>query len=177
MAIILFIKTEDGLVTELPILGKVTMGRSSSSDYKIADAKMSGVHCSFEKNSKGQVVFTDLESTNGSFLNNSIIRQTLVRVNDVIRIGNTLIKIDDKRLNSSERIAVGVSLAQKADKTLPGGSTVGGAVPLPKKKTVVLNKDIKAKKKVASNWNGAENVVDQEETGHTKFLKLDKKKK
>ncbi len=189
MAIILLIKTEDGQVTELPILNKVVMGRSGNCDYKIADIKMSGTHCSFEVNNAGQILFTDLGSTNGSFLNNSQIMQTFFRVNDIMRIGNTLIKIEEKRLTATERLAIGTSVAsRKNDKTLPDMSKIGSKAPVetqdlnpdgsPKKKTIVLNKAHKEKKKMASNWIGAENVIDQEaSSGQTKFLKLDKKKK
>ena len=73
MAIILIIKTDDGEVTELPLLSKIIMGRSSSSDFTIKDNKMSGSHCSFEITNRGQVMFTDLGSTNGSYYNNSKI--------------------------------------------------------------------------------------------------------
>ncbi len=190
MAIVLLIKTEDGNVTELPILSKVTMGRSGNNDYKIADAKMSGNHCTFEVTAKGQVLFTDLGSSNGSFLNNSQIMNTMVRVHDVVRIGNTLIKIEDKKLSPSERLAIGVSIIKnKKDKTLPelsikapksnndahasdrDNNSDGNDV---KKNTVMLNQAHKAKKKPAvNNWGGAENVIDQEaSSGQTKFLKL-----
>ncbi|MBC7427542.1 MAG: FHA domain-containing protein [Bacteriovorax sp.] len=188
MAIILIIKTEDGQVNELPVLNKITLGRSGTSDYKITDIKMSGNHCTFEVNGKGQLIFKDLESTNGSFLNNSQINQTMVKVNDVIRIGNTLIKVEEKRLSSSERLAIGVSIVSgKRDKTLPvmpedimknhnsSLEKVSETNPDkgPKKMAIVLNKNHKQKKKVGSNWAGAENVIDQEESsGNTKILKL-----
>ncbi|MBC7711966.1 MAG: FHA domain-containing protein [Rhizobacter sp.] len=187
MAIILIIKTEDGLITELPVLNKIVMGRSGISDYKIVDIKMSGKHCSFEVNGKGQLLFTDLGSTNGSFLNNSQVNKTMVRVNDVIRIGNTLIKIDEKRLSTSERLAIGSSILSKKDeKTLPDISKLKISPSTdseadedsPKKKTIFLNKQHKEKKKPGSNWASAENVIEQEESsGNTRFLKLDSKKK
>ena len=194
MAVILLIKTEDGQVSELPVLNKVVMGRSSSSDYKIVDSKMSSKHCSFEVTGKGEVLFCDLGSTNGSYINNSQVHQTYVRINDVIRIGNTLIKIDDKRLSPSERLAIGsTQLRNKNDKTLPalGSLRPNGTNSVdnperpgelkgesPKKKTVVLGKNIKDKKRPVNHWAGsADTVLEQEEsTGHTKFLKLDKDK-
>ena len=175
MAIILLITTEDGQVNELPVLSKIIMGRSSTSDYKITDSKMSGAHGAFEVNAKGHLIYTDLGSTNGSFLNNSLVAQTRVCVNDVIRIGNTIIKIDEKRLNSSERLSIGTSNPNHGEKTLPNVPVIAEDEEK-KKRTVVLGKNIKSKKTV-SNWAKAENVLDQEETGHTKFLKLDKKKK
>ena len=182
MAIILLIKTEDEQVTELPMFGKISFGRSGSSDYKIADTKMSGNHCSFEVTGQGQLLFMDLGSSNGSFLNNSLTTKTMVRVHDVIRIGNTLIKIDEKRLTPTERLAIGSSLVQKkSDKTLPELKTKtsineSGNDNEPKKRTIVLNQNLKAKKKPVINaWGSSENIIDQEESsGQTKFLKLDR---
>lgn len=189
MAIILIIKTEDGEVTELPFLNKIIMGRSSTSDYMIKDTKMSGSHCSFEITRQGQIMFTDLGSTNGSFFNNSRITQTVIKVNDVIRIGNTLIKIDDKRLNINERRAIGISsYKEENEKTLPGMNEPEKKMiqkyedqqerdaekASPKKRTVILDKNIKKKILAPLNFAGVDTVLDQDaSTGATKMLKLD----
>ena len=109
MAIILLIKMEDGEVTELPLLSKISMGRSSSSDYTIKDNKMSGIHCTFEITSRDEVLFTDLGSTNGSYCNNSIVTKTLFRINDSILIGNTIVRIEERRLTIEERRSIGTS--------------------------------------------------------------------
>jgi pSer/pThr/pTyr-binding forkhead associated (FHA) protein len=191
MAVILIIKTEDGEVTELPVLNKIIMGRSSSADFTIKDSKMSGQHCSFEMTVKGQLMFTDIGSTNGSFFNNSRISQTVVKINDVIRVGNTLIKIDEKRLLSSERMSIGLSTRKlENEKTLPVMSEKDrkaiekaeiqsevAAEKSPKKRTVVLDKSIKEKKKAPDDFNGVDTVLEQEvSTGATKMLKLDANK-
>lgn len=191
MAIILIIKTEEGEVTELPVLNKIIMGRSSSADFTIKDSKMSGQHCTFEMTHKGQLMFTDLESTNGSFFNNSKISQTIVKINDIVRVGNTLIKLDEKRLSSNERMTIGVSSKkQENEKTLPGISdnekraieiaeiqSEKAAEKSPKRRTVVLDKSIKEKKKAPDDFNGVDTILDQEaSTGDTKMLKLDNNK-
>lgn len=188
MAIILIIKTEDGGITELPLLNKIIMGRSSSSDYTIKDNKMSGSHCSFEITARGQVMFTDLGSTNGSYYNNSKISQTAFKINDVIRIGDTLIRIEEKRLSPSERMAIGVSsYKEENEKTLPG---MGDSEKLlikkhedqmdreaeksPKRRTVVLDKSIKQKKAAPLTFARIDTIHDQEpSSGATKMLKLD----
>ena len=173
MAVVLLIKTEDGEVSELAILRKTTLGRSGNSDFKIADIKMSGTHCSFDVNKNGQLVFKDLGTTNGSFLNNSIIAETIVKVNDIIRIGNTLIKIDEKKLSTSERKTIGISiLSVSNDKTLPILKATLSEEPT-KKKATIINKFSKDKKPTVSSWGSSENVIEQEESdGNTKFLKL-----
>ena len=188
MAIILIIKTDDGEVTELPLLSKIIMGRSSSSDFTIKDNKMSGSHCSFEITNRGQVMFTDLGSTNGSYYNNSKISQTVFKINDVIRIGDTLIRIEDKRLAPSERMTIGVSsYKEENDKTLPG---MGDSEKLlikkhedqmdreaekaPKRRTVILDKSIKQKKSAPLNFARIDIIHDQEpSSGATKMLKLE----
>ena len=187
MAVILIIKTEDGEITELPVLNKIIMGRSSSSDFTIKDSKMSGQHCSFEMTAKGQLMFTDIGSTNGSFFNNSRISQTVVKIGDVIRVGNTLIKLDEKRLSTNERFTIGLSTRKEEnEKTLPVMSeserrTIEKAEmkaedladKSPKKRTVVLDKSIKEKKKAPDDFNGVDTILEQEiSTGATKMLKL-----
>ena len=183
MPIVLIVKTEDEQIIELPIVGKVTIGRSSASDLKIPDAKMSGVHCSFEITPKGELLFSDLDSTNGSYINNSKIHKSLMRLNDIIRVGNTLIKVDEKKLTTPERLQLGLSnLSGKKDqKTLPNLDHLKPPTKAEeaKKKTVALNKAIKEKVRPdQTSWEKLEEVVlDQEEsTGHTRFLKLDKDK-
>ncbi len=193
MAIVIIIKSEDGQTVELPIMGKISLGRSSASDYKITDSKMSGQHCTFSLNKNGELVFEDLNSTNGSYINNNKIHQSIVKINDVIRIGNTLIKIDEKKLTSKERMVVGfTNHVIKEEKTVPiltnthqikdsNDKDVGKPT---KKPTIILNKDHLKKKKLNENnymGNANENVIEQEESsGMTKMLKLDsiiKKKK
>lgn len=147
MAIVLIIQDPQGVMAELPLLQKIILGRSSSCDYKIEDTKISGKHCSFEC-IKGEVIFTDLGSTNGSFLNNSKASKSPVRINDVVLIGGTTIKIDEKRLNLDEKKAIGYGAVIKKrneDKTLPMIQNPKDAESTTKK-SVVLNKAIKDKK-------------------------------
>lgn len=186
MAIILLIKTADDEVTELPLLDKITVGRSSSSDFMIKDSKISSSHCSFEITSRGQVLFTDLGSTNGSYFNNSKITQTNFKINDTIRIGGTLITIEEKRLNPSEKMAIGTSTFKGEDrKTLPGLSEKKAdngnenenenEKTSPKKRTVILDQTIKKKKGPLLSFSKTEAIHEQEpSTGTTKMLKLER---
>ena len=173
MAIILIIKTEDGEITELPLLSKIVLGRSSSSDYIVKDSKISGSHCSFEITPRDQVMFIDLGSTNGSYCNNSKTTQTLVKINDVIRIGNTLIRIEEKRLTIGERRAIGLSANRQVDeKTLPTEDHSD------KTKIEILDKNMKKRSAPSVTFSKVDNVLEQElSTGATKLLKLDSKKK
>lgn len=187
MAVVLIIQTEDEQTTELPLLDKITFGRSSSCDFKINDSKISGQHCKIHINAKGEVCFEDIGSTNGSFLNNSRVHIVLVRINDEIRIGNTRIRIDASKLNQKERLCIGFTTNNSSeDKTLPmlTEKQMKDAPPavkkVAKKPTVVLNKELlKKSKPPVSAWNsGNENVIEQEESsGLTKMLKIEPVKK
>lgn len=112
MPIVLSLKSESHETIELPIFSKTVIGRSNSADLKIDDTKISAKHCSFELTKKGEVMFTDLGSTNGSFLNNSAVTQTLVKIHDQIRIGDTTIKIMVDKLTTSEKAQIGQSRAR-----------------------------------------------------------------
>ena len=178
MAVILLIQDPQGQMAELPLLQRMVLGRSSSCDYKIEDSKISGKHCTFECSPKGEVIFTDLESTNGSFINNSKINKTVVRLNDVVQIGGTTIKIDERKLNTNEKKAIGygsVINKKNEDKTLPMIHNQKESEPMTKK-SVVLNKALKDKKVQPAAFSSKDTVIDQEESsGMTKLLKLDKK--
>jgi pSer/pThr/pTyr-binding forkhead associated (FHA) protein len=197
MAVVLVFKTDDQIL-EIPLLGKISVGRSSSCELPIVDKQMSGKHGAFEFNREGQVFYTDLGSTNGSFLNNSQIHKTIFKLNDVIKLGNTTVTIDEKKLSSRERLVIGrTNLKADDDQTLMvssisrTNSVVRGSAPLPTdepekpsdKKTVMLNKDLKKKTVQPKDWSGRpdEKLIEQEESsGKTKMLKLDiglKKKK
>jgi pSer/pThr/pTyr-binding forkhead associated (FHA) protein len=196
MAIVLLIKTSDDEVSDLPVLNKIVLGRSSSSDFKVSDEKMSGMHCSFEVTSKGQLLFKDLGSTNGSFLNNSDVQEVHVKINDIIRVGDTQIKIDEKRLTPSDRKALGTTVVKKSnDKTLPALSEIGKSYDdkeessekePAKKKVIGLSPQMKAVKekekesreKNRIKWGSTKNILEREKSsGNTKFLKLSEEEK
>jgi pSer/pThr/pTyr-binding forkhead associated (FHA) protein len=174
MAVVLLIKTEDGEVSEVPVLNKLVIGRSSTSDFKVLDSNMSGKHCSFEIDPKGQLLFKDLGSTNGSFLNNSQIQQTVIRINDVVKVGNTQIRIDEKRLSPSDKLVIGIAPAKQhrkeRDKTLPSLNRFD--------KTAVIESE-KPMKKERPNQGAKElskkesEIPREKSSGETKFLKLE----
>ncbi len=197
MAIILILTNENGQTSELPITGKCVVGRSSSCDFTINDKQMSGKHGCFEIGSSGELFYSDLGSTNGSFLNNSQIHKVQFRTNEVLLLGNTTITIDEKKLTTKERVSIGRGIADDTGKTIvlpsatrslvretalpPATPQASESKEAPKpKKGIVLNKDLKKKIKSDLTTIKADNLIEQEaSSGVTKFLKLDlfKKKK
>ncbi|MFA6237134.1 MAG: FHA domain-containing protein [Bacteriovorax sp.] len=174
MAVVLLITTDGSETFDYPLLQKCTLGRSSSCDLTIEDKQLSGKHGLFEINGKGEVFYSDLDSTNGSYLNNSKVQKVPFRLNDSLRVGNTKIIIDEKRLNPREKIAIGRALTNSDEKTIV--VTAGTRSLLkPEAKIEIRNENklvsqTKSDKKVLKK----EAVIEQEaSTGKTKILKLD----
>lgn len=117
MAIIVLIKGTDGDSFGIFFPGKYILGRSSKSDIVIKDSQVSGKHCCLESTDEGRVIFSDIGSTNGSFLENSKISSHELKVGETIRIGNTLLSIDESSLTIAEKNIIG-----KIKKTSPNNN-------------------------------------------------------
>ncbi len=183
MAIVILLETSDGKTTELALLGKTVFGRSSKSDIQIEDSKLSGTHFSLELTKEGNVLFKDLESTNGSFLEHTKLTHHLIKIGDRIRVGSSYVYIDEKRLSMDERYRLKADrpkIQKKSmDKTLelpevptPPKSESKSQVSLlrSRKKENKYDKEVKVSAK--------DNLLEQEESsGQTKLLKLDVSKK
>lgn len=177
MAIVILLETSDGKTTELALLDRTVFGRSSKSDVQIEDSKLSGKHFSLELTNDGKVLFKDLESTNGSFLDHIKLTHHLVKIGDKIRVGSSFIYIDEKRLTNNEKILLkSVSSAQVAKSVdLPDQ-------PSPKNKTqfTVNQNNSKKGRKFSKEVtvSSKDKLLEQEESsGQTQFLKLDISKK
>lgn len=71
----------------------ITIGRSSSNDVIIGDAKVSRVHLQLVQNDKGEYSVVDLNSANGTYVNGKKISgEVRLQANDSIRIGDTVVE-------------------------------------------------------------------------------------
>jgi len=74
----------------------VKIGKSRSNDiYKdfVNDSTVSRFHCQIFVDNEGNAFLTDLESTNGTFVNgNKIIKPVKLDSLDIVRAGNSLVK-------------------------------------------------------------------------------------
>jgi pSer/pThr/pTyr-binding forkhead associated (FHA) protein len=79
----------------LPLVGKnqFKIGRSVTSDLKLADGKISRDHCMVET-VRDQFIIIDLESANGTIVNGDRVKKTVLKEGDFIRLGFTMIKYD-----------------------------------------------------------------------------------
>jgi transcriptional regulator with GAF, ATPase, and Fis domain len=64
----------------------VVLGRGGSSDVKIADRSLSAEHCRFERVDDGWKV-VDMNSRNGTYVNDVLVKQRLLADGDRIRLG------------------------------------------------------------------------------------------
>jgi hypothetical protein len=68
-------------------LERTTLGRKPNNHIVLTDMAVSGEHCAFELTGLTDVVVFDLNSTNGTYINGSMIRMHLLQDGDVIAIG------------------------------------------------------------------------------------------
>lgn len=71
----------------------ITIGRSEVADVAIHDDWISRLHCEISRRA-GEFIIRDLDSRNGTFVNESRVKETTLRVGDKIRVGHTLIAFD-----------------------------------------------------------------------------------
>mgnify|MGYP003330329378 CR=1 FL=1 len=86
---------------------EMVVGRDESCDLRIASSLVSRKHCVI-KNSPEGIVVTDLESQNGTHVNDMPISEpTLLHEGDVLRIGSTVLAVP---LPKKPKSASGVSM-------------------------------------------------------------------
>ena len=80
---------------------EITIGRSPNTDIQIDNLAVSKQHARLIKQ-KGQYVVEDLNSTNGTLLNNKKISRAILKHNDIILVGkHTLVINLDKKTDKS----------------------------------------------------------------------------
>lgn len=161
MAVIILATTDNEKSIEFPVMDKCTIGRSSRCDLTLHDGQMSGRHGFLQFDQTG-LFYTDLDSTNGSYINGARITKTQLKIGETLRIGNTNIIVDETKLTPEEKQVIGKSSPILSKKT---------AIKEKPKPRVVLNKDLKMK-----TWNRKENekiFKADKSTGKTKKLELE----
>lgn len=92
----------------------IVLGRSSKASMKLDDDMCSGQHASLHLADDGSVVLTDLNSTNGTYVNETLVSTAIrIYIGDIIRVGNTRMWIDKTALGPRELI----NLKSQANKT------------------------------------------------------------
>tara|TARA_R110000868_G_scaffold100129_2_gene275443 strand:+ start:3426 stop:4202 length:777 start_codon:yes stop_codon:yes gene_type:complete len=82
----------------------IVLGRSSKADLQLSDSMCSGQHISLQLAPDGNIILSDLNSTNGTYINETLITTaSRLFIDDVVRIGDTRFSIDKSSLTSKER--------------------------------------------------------------------------
>jgi pSer/pThr/pTyr-binding forkhead associated (FHA) protein len=100
----------------------VTFGRGDEADIQIKDERMSRQH--FVVGPKDDKFFVrDLNSTNGTFVNNNRITEQELRPNDKIRAGQTVVVFELEKSKGAGTVINEMSTEGKGYKTLLGEIT------------------------------------------------------
>lgn len=82
----------------------IAIGRSSKCDFQLDDERMSSKHCRFNL-SHDRLEIVDLDSKNGTYLNGIRVENSQVFTGDRIRVGTTIITLDEPDLDTeAERV-------------------------------------------------------------------------
>ena len=80
----------------------LTLGRSTTNDVIVRDGKISRIHCQLEV-SNGICTISDLNSTNGTFVNNERITEKSLQPGDTVKIGNCVLKFEATETTKAEK--------------------------------------------------------------------------
>ncbi len=79
---------ETGPLTFRLLPGAVkTLGRATRADFMVEAALVSRFHCRFSVSAEGVLEIEDLESTNGTFVNDERVKRLALKPGDQIRAG------------------------------------------------------------------------------------------
>jgi pSer/pThr/pTyr-binding forkhead associated (FHA) protein len=74
----------------------ITIGRSPDADIITLDERASRMHCGI-RIWDGEYYVKDLKSKNGTYLNNQKVEMAKIKPGDKIRLGNSILTVDDKK--------------------------------------------------------------------------------
>lgn len=82
----------DPLVFRLPLDAVKTIGRATGADFIVDAALVSRLHCRLSA-SESDIDVTDLDSTNGTFVNGERVKQATLRAGDSLMVGRLVFRI------------------------------------------------------------------------------------
>jgi len=117
---------------------RVTLGRNSGNDIVINEPVVSGEHAVLQL--AGGASITDLDSTNGTYLNGRLVRKSPLQHNDVITIGNHALRFVDESVQDFAATIVlqqdsQESVSQQAVLKILNGPRAGEIMAITKQRT------------------------------------------
>jgi len=105
----------------------IAIGRQDGNDVVIDDVKASRKHCVI-KQSKGTFRISDLGSQNGTWLGQNRIKDGILALGDVVRIGSTFIRLlpDDVEVADGERLPMAAVIIEEDEELPPAPANPSG---------------------------------------------------
>jgi len=107
---------------------RTTVGRVEDNTFQIADGSVSSHHAEIVL-SGAEILIRDLNSTNGSFINNEKISEKVLKPGETLRFGQVELKIDDGKPVSAPPPAPAPA---PAPASAPGKKTSEGTMVIPR---------------------------------------------
>jgi pSer/pThr/pTyr-binding forkhead associated (FHA) protein len=115
------------------VVERTTVGRVEDNTFQIADGSVSSHHAEIILRGS-EIVIKDLNSTNGTFINNEKISETVLQPGQTLRFGQVELKIDDGKPVSAPPppapVGVPAPAAAPAKKSLEGTMIIPRGVSL-----------------------------------------------
>ena len=104
MAIIIIVSRPDQpeLRQEFSVTRKIVVGQSVYCDVKLDDKLVSSMQCQIQPTKTGHIVVTNLDQKREVFLNQSRLKRSSLKVNDVLKIGPFVLQLDPNKLTDDE---------------------------------------------------------------------------
>ncbi len=96
---------------------RTTIGRLEDNTFQIAESSVSGHHCEIAVEG-AEIRIRDLNSTNGTFINNQPVKEAVLKPGQVFRLGQIELRLDDGAGTAS---AAAAPPAKKQAHTMPIG--------------------------------------------------------
>jgi hypothetical protein len=107
----------------------ITIGREEVNDVQLNDERISRLHAKLQED-QGQIIFTDLNSTNGSRVNGHPVQLRILRPGDHLQIGRCLLLFGSEDEIAERAKQLGVTVAALVPMLGPPGRSIpAGGLP------------------------------------------------
>ena len=124
---------------------RTTVGRVEDNTFQIADGSVSSHHAEIILRGT-EIVIKDLNSTNGSFINNERITETVLQLGQTLRFGQVELKIDDGKPITAPPPSAPPPTAAPAPASAPAPATSASPAPAAPRKqegsTMVISRGV-----------------------------------
>lgn len=101
-------------------IGSNIIGRSPDTDFSLTHPTISTMHCEMVLSDSG-VILRDLESTNGTFINNEPVREAVLAPGQMVRLGDVELSVESVDVKIAIPILVNTELPAPPVVSIEGG--------------------------------------------------------